>query len=243
MKRILKNCLIAACWLLLWQLGAMAVGSPVLLPSPWETAKAFVALAGTGFFWKTAGATLLRVAAGFLLGMAAGAALGILTAFSRLADDFLAPIRGIIKATPVTSFIILVWLWLTTTLTPVFIAFLMVTPIAWANVREGILAVDAQLLEMAEVFRLPRAKKLRHVYLPSVLPQWLAACTTGFGFAWKSGVAAEVIARPALSIGRNLYESKLYLNTEELFAWTAMVVLLSMLLERLLVRAMRRIRR
>ena len=119
----------------------------------------------------------------------------------------------------------------------------MVTPIAWANVREGILAVDAQLLEMAEVFRLPRAKKLRHVYLPSVLPQWLAACTTGFGFAWKSGVAAEVIARPALSIGRNLYESKLYLNTEELFAWTAMVVLLSMLLERLLVRAMRRIRK
>ena len=124
-----------------------------------------------------------------------------------------------------------------------FIAFLMVTPIAWANVREGILAVDAQLLEMAEVFRLPRAKKLRHVYLPAVLPQWLAACTTGFGFAWKSGVAAEVIARPALSIGRNLYESKLYLNTEELFAWTAMVVLLSMLLERLLVRAMRRIRK
>ena len=49
------------------------------------------------------------------------------------------------------------------------------------------------------MFRLPRAKKLRHVYLPSVLPQWLAACTTGFGFAWKSGVAAEVIARPALS--------------------------------------------
>ena len=93
------------------------------------------------------------------------------------------------------------------------------------------------------MFRLPRAKKLRHVYLPAVLPQWLAACTTGFGFAWKSGVAAEVIARPALSIGRNLYESKLYLNTEELFAWTAMVVLLSMLLERLLVRAMRRIRK
>ena len=142
-----------------------------------------------------------------------------------------------------TSFIILVLLWLTASLTPVFIAFLMVLPIAWANVREGVMAVDAQLLEMAEVFQLPRAKKLRHIYLPSVLPQYLAACTTGFGFAWKSGVAAEVIARPALSIGKNLYESKLYLNTEELFAWTAMVILLSMLLERGMVRMMRRIRK
>lgn len=243
MKRILKACFIAICWLALWQFAAMAAGSAILLPSPWETAKAFAALAGTGYFWKTAAATLLRVAAGFLLGMAAGTALGVLTAFSRLADEFLSPVRGIVKATPVTSFIILVLLWFTATLTPVFIALLMVMPIAWANVREGVLAVDAQLLEMAEVFRFSRTKKLRHIYLPSVLPQYLAACTTGFGFAWKSGVAAEVIARPAFSIGRNLYESKLYLNTEELFAWTALVILLSMLLERLMVRAMRRIRK
>ena len=243
MKRILRSCAIALCWLLLWQLAAMAAGSAVLLPSPWETAKALVALAGTGFFWKTTGMTLLRVAAGFLLGMAAGTALGVLTAASKAADAFLAPLRGVVKATPVTSFIILVLLWLTASLTPVFIAFLMVLPIAWANVREGVLAVDAQLLEMAEVFQLPRAKKLCHIYLPSVLPKYLAACTTGFGFAWKSGVAAEVIARPALSIGKNLYESKLYLNTEELFAWTAMVILLSMLLERAMVCMMRRIRK
>ena len=113
MKRILKACLIAICWLALWQFAAMAAGSAILLPSPWETVKAFAALAGTGYFWKTAGATLLRVAAGFLLGMAAGTALGVLTAFSRLADEFLSPIRGIVKATPVTSFIILVLLWFT----------------------------------------------------------------------------------------------------------------------------------
>ena len=243
MKRIVRPCAIAACWLLLWQVAAMAVGSAVLLPSPWETAKTLVGLAQTAFFWKTAGVTLLRVATGFLFGMAVGTALGVLTATSRLADAFLAPVRGVIKATPVTSFIILVLLWITTGLTPVFISFLMVMPIAWANVREGVLAVDGQLLEMAEVFRLSRMKKLRDIYLPAVLPQYLAACTTGFGFAWKSGVAAEVIARPALSIGRNLYESKLYLNTEELFAWTAIVILLSMLLERVMVRMMRRIRK
>lgn len=243
MKRSLKLCAIAACWLLLWQVAAMAVGSAVLLPSPAETAVALVKLSKTTYFWKSTGVTLLRVALGFLLGMVAGTALGVLTAASKAADAFLSPVRGIVKATPVTSFIILVLLWFTTSLTPVFITFLMVTPIAWANVREGVLAVDAQLLEMADVFRLSRKKKLKHIYLPAVLPQYLAACTTGFGFAWKSGVAAEVIARPALSIGRNLYESKLYLNTEELFAWTAMVILLSMALEWLMVRAMRRIRK
>lgn len=239
MPKPLKTIIIAICWLLLWQLAAMAVGSALLLPSPIVTAKALVQLAGTALFWKTTGTTLLRVAAGFLLGMAVGTVLGIITALSRGLDAFLGPLRSVVKATPVTSFIILVLLWLTTTLTPVFISFLMVMPIAWANVREGILAVDRQLIEMAELFRLPRRERLKHIYLPSLAPQYLAACTTGFGFAWKSGVAAEVIARPALSIGKYLYESKLYLNTDELFAWTAAVILLSMLLERLLVRAIK----
>lgn len=243
MKKGWKTCAVAAFWIAVWQLAAMLAGSAVLLPSPVETVRAFVSLAGTSLFWNTALMTLLRVTAGFLLGMAVGTALGVLTAVSKTANLFLAPIRGIIKATPVTSFIILVLLWLTTNLTPVFIAFLMVVPIAWANVREGILDVDAKLVEMADVFRLSRKKKLRHIYLPALLPQYLAACTTGFGFAWKSGVAAEVIARPAFSIGKYVYESKLYLETEELFAWTAAVVILSMVLEKLLVRAMGRIRK
>ena len=242
MPKPLKTIAIVVCWLLLWQVAAMAVGSALLLPSPIVTAKALVRLAGTALFWRTTGTTLLRVAAGFLLGMAVGTVLGIITALSRGLDAFLGPLRSVVKATPVTSFIILVLLWLTTTLTPVFISFLMVMPIAWANVREGILAVDGQLIEMAELFRLPRKERLKHIYLPAVVPQYLAACTTGFGFAWKSGVAAEVIARPALSIGKYLYESKLYLNTDELFAWTAAVILLSMLLEWVLVRAIKGVR-
>ena len=243
MPKPLKTAIIFLCWLLLWQLAAMAVGSALLLPSPIVTAKALVRLGSTALFWETTLATLLRVTAGFLLGMAAGTVLGVITALSRGADAFLSPLRSVVKATPVTSFIILVLLWITTTLTPVFIAFLMVMPIAWANVREGILAVDGQLLEMAELFRLPRRERLKRIYLPSVVPHYLAACTTAFGFAWKSGVAAEVIARPAHSIGKYLYESKLYLNTDELFAWTVAVILLSMLLERLLVRAIKGVRK
>ena len=75
------------------------------------------------------------------------------------------------------------------------------------------------------------------------MPQFLAACTTALGFAWKSGVAAEIIALPKQSIGYRLYESKLRIETVDLFAWTLMIVALSMLLERLLVWSMRRIRR
>jgi NitT/TauT family transport system permease protein len=96
---------------------------------------------------------------------------------------------------------------------------------------------------MAKTFGLSRWKILRQIYVPSVLPQFLAACTTALGFSWKSGVAAEIIALPKQSIGYRLYESKLRIETVDLFAWTLLVIVLSMLLEGLLVWSMRRIRR
>jgi NitT/TauT family transport system permease protein len=66
------------------------------------------------------------------------------------------------------------------------------------------------------------------------MPYLMAALTTGLGFAWKSGIAAEVICQPAQAIGKQLYFSKLYLETPQVFAWTAVVILLSVVLEKAL---------
>lgn len=246
MKRILKNKIVrvllsAAFWILVWQAAAWAVGKKLLLPSPIETCRALFMLAGTARFWGSCFSTLARVFCGFALGMLAGTALGVLTAVSGFADALLSPLRSVVKATPVTSFIILVLLYLTSSLTPMFIAFLMVVPIAWANVAEGIRSADKQLLEMADAFGFTRSKKLKAVYAPSVLPHFLSAAATGLGFAWKSGVTAEVIAHPALGMGKYINESKLYLETPELFAWTVAVIIMSFALEKLVMLALGRI--
>ena len=240
MKRIIKNKYLraligAAFWLLVWQAASMIRGSELLLPSPFTTAKALFYLALTGKFWLSCLMTLLRVFAGFLIGMLLGSLLGVLTAISGFAEALLSPLRSVVKATPVTSFIILVLLYLSSALTPMFIAFLMVLPIAWTNVANGVLSTDKQLLEMADVYGFSRMKKLRSVYAPSVLPHFLSAATTGLGFAWKSGVTAEVIAHPAFGIGKYIYESKLYLETADLFAWTVAVIILSFALEKLVI--------
>ena len=91
------------------------------------------------------------------------------------------------------------------------------------------------MTELAHAYAFGRKKTLREIYFPAVRPYLSAAATTGLGFAWKSCVAAEVIALSKNSVGRALYESKLYLETAELFAWTASVVLISVLFEKLLV--------
>ena len=238
-----KTALIALIYLAVWEAASLLVGKELLLPSPFTTLARLAVLLTKGESWLYAGLTLLRIMSGYVLGVSAGVLLAILTARSNFAEDLLSPLRAIVKASPVTSFILLALLWLSSDMVPLFISFLMVVPMVWSATAEAILQTDIRLVEMGRVFGLSRWQINRKIYIPSVLPQFLASCTTSLGFAWKSGVAAEIIALPKQSIGYRLYESKLRIETPDLFAWTLLIVALSMLLEWLLVRGMRRLRR
>ena len=228
-----------AVWLLLWQLASMAVGLPLLLPSPLAVLLRLGQLCTGADFWLTVASSLLRILLGFLLGVLFGTALAGLCWRFRLIDALARPLLGVLKSTPVASFIILALVWVKTTWLATVISFIMVLPLIYANVREGIDSADRQLLEMARGFRLSRRKTFRYCYLPAILPFFLSAVSSALGFAWKSGIAAEVLGRPARAIGSQIYDSKIYLETPDLFAWTLVVILLSVLLERLAVRFVR----
>ena len=154
-------------WLLVWQLLSFLIGSELLLPSPWAVVRSFCGLAQTTEFYRSILHTLLRVAAGFAAGMAAGLLAGTLTAFSRAADVLLTPLKNIIKATPVTSFIVLILLYFSSNVTPSAVAFLAVLPICWSNVCEGLRQTDKKMTELAHAYAFGRKKTLREIYLRS----------------------------------------------------------------------------
>ena len=230
-KKPLKIALPLAVWLGAWQLAALVVGSPLLLPGPAAVAVRLAALAGTGGFWLTALASLGRIFAGFAVGAAAGTLGAALAAAWPAADWILSPAVKVVRATPVASFIVLVLLWAPTGRVPAIIAGLMVLPVLWGNVRKGIDQTDPKLLEAAGMYRFSRWKLLGLVYLPSVLPYFASGCSTALGLAWKAGVAAEVLCQPRLAIGARLYGAKITLETDALFAWTLVVIVLSFLVE------------
>ncbi len=232
-----------AFWLGVWQLGAWAVersvegrGNELLLPYPGTVARTLAGLVLTADFWRAVWASLSRIFWGLAAGVGAGALLAALSAGSRWRDGLIAPAIRVIRATPVTSFILLVLLWTGRNAVPVIISALMVCPVVWENLRRGIRETDSALLEMARAYRFSRWKRIRLVYLPSLKPYFLSALTNSVGLAWKSGVAAEVLCVPKLALGSQIYRAKLYLEIPELFAWTVTVVCLSMLLESLLCR-------
>lgn len=232
--------LTAAFWLCIWQAVYLCVGQEILVVSPACVLQRLFQLAAEQTFWLTVLGSILRILSGFLFGMVLGILLAVPAARSKACRTLIRPVVSIIKATPVASFIILALVWMHSELVPAFSASLIVFPVVWENVLEGIEKTDAGLLQMSRMFCFGTAKTVCRVYLPSVMPYFTAACTTSLGLAWKSGVAAEVLSNLPFSIGGFIYDSKIYLETADLFAWTAVVILLSVLFEHLVARLMNR---
>ena len=205
-------------WLALWQLGAMAIDQQIILVSPLRVLSRLWELIPTPDFWGSIAYSLVRITAGFLLGVAAGTVLAALSARFRRVEELLAPAMLAIKSIPVASFIILALILFSSRNLAVPISFLIVLP----------------------VFRIPVGRSIRYVYLPQVMPYFLSACGSALGLCWKSGIAAEVIGMPEGSIGEQLQQAKVYLDTPDLFAWTLVIVLVSLAFERAFLALLRR---
>lgn len=238
--KIIRILLAAVFWIAAWQAAACAVGKELLLPRPITAARALVAAVRDTGFWGIVLRSLLRVFLGFAAGALLGVVLAVLSCWSKLCDTIFAPAIRMIRAVPVASFIILALIWLHSTILPAVIAGLIVLPVVWSNLCTGIRETDVQLLELAKVFRFGAFGTLRQVYLPSVAPYFQSACITSLGLAWKSGIAAEVLCQPRFAIGTQLYYAKIYFNTDSLFAWTVVVIVLSLLVEGALAKLLKR---
>lgn len=219
-------------WIALWQAAATAVDLELILPSPLACVKTLFLLLPTKELWLAVGGTLGRIFIGYAIGCLFGILLGAAAYFLPVAGEFIKPLMTVVKATPVSSFILLAVLWMSPNSVPMLIAALMVTPIVFGNVLTGLGEHSRMLREVAFVYGLSRTECMRKLFVPAVIPYVSAACLTSLGLAWKAGVAAEVLVVTKDSIGMWLYYSKIYFETAELFAWTVVVILLSFLLEK-----------
>ena len=220
-------------WLAVWQAAAMAIGQEVFLVSPLRALVTLAGLLPTADFWGRVAFSSGRILLGFLLGAVSSVLLAAAAHRLSWVELLLAPVMQLVKATPVASFIILALVWVRGSSLSTLIGFLMVLPVLYGAVQTGIRSADPQLLEMAQVFRLPVGRRLRAIWLPAVLPAFRQGCSVALGICWKSGVAAEVIGLPNGSIGDALYRTKITLSTGELFAWTFVIICLSAAFEKL----------
>ena len=231
-KKILFSFISIFIWLLLWEITARLINISFIIPTISDIANAVLGLMLKADFYLALLFSLGRILLGLLLGTLIGALLAVLTANIEFIHSLISPIMSVIKATPVASFIIILWFFFDKNLIPIIIAVLMVAPIIWEGMKDALGTKNKVLYEVAEIFELPIDKKIKILILPTVMKYTVPAIISASALAWKAGIAAEIITLTKISIGGNISNSKNMFEGAEMFAWTIAVVILSILLEK-----------
>ena len=235
-RRFWAKSLSIAAALAVWQAAAFLIAKQAFLltplPSPTAVLSRLLMLSTESSFWQAIACSAGRIFAGFFLALLLGGVLAVFSNRFPVLETLLWPYIAVMKGTPVASFIILCLILMASASLPTFASFLMVMPIIYTNVLQGLGSTNSKLLEMADVFRVGWWRRLIYIYLPQLKPYLLSACSIGLGMTWKAGIAAEVIGVSAGSIGEQLYYAKVYLLFQDLFAWTAVIIAVSVIAEK-----------
>lgn len=215
------------CLLILWEVVSRIVGARILLPPPGETWKELILIINSDNFWPAVISTTTRSLLGFGLTFLTAVLFALLTGLWKPLYFLFSPLVVITKAAPPISIILLALIWLGTEKAPVLVGSLVIFPIIYANIIAGVDNVDPKLIEMAAMYRISRLRKISEVYLPSVLPYLLAACSTALGLNLRAVIMTEVLSQPPISMGTNLQTARVFLNTAGVFAWTVVAVALA----------------
>jgi NitT/TauT family transport system permease protein len=196
LRRVLVPALSLLALLGLWQIAASLAGDARLMPPPAAVLAKVAAETATGELPFNLAVTLLRVAASFVIAMGLGVAVGILMGRVRLADELGQPWLVFFLNLPALVTIILAYIWIGLVESAAILAVaLNKIPNVVVTVREGAKALDRGLLEMAEVFGVPRRRRLRDVVLPQLHPYLIGAARSGLALIWKIVLVVELLGR------------------------------------------------
>jgi len=217
---------ILALWAVVTESGAV---DPLVLPSPRTVAAAGWRVATDGTLPAALGVSLERATVGLAVGLVVGLAAGVAVGLSRVGEAVVDPPLQMLRTLPLLGLTPLLILWTGIGETPkiALVAIGSLFPV-YLNTVAGIQAVDPRLLEAGRSLGLGRGELLRHVVLPSSLPQVLVGLRQALGIAWISLIVGEQI-NASSGLGHLINDAREYLQTDVVLVGLVVYALLGLL--------------
>lgn len=223
-----------AALLLIWEGLSLIKDSGAPIPGPLETLTATYGILCNLSFLKTVGSTLLRALAGFVISAVIGGGFGIVAGRNEGFRAFMTPVLVLVRSTPVVVFVLMAIVWFSADVVPVLIGMLMMLPVVYLNVSEGMLSIDRQTVQMAQFYGVGGRRLIRELYLPAIRPFVLSGISNAVGLGWRAIVAAEVLSHPQWGIGTSMHAAQLGRSVDVLMAWAFVTVIFGALFEKIL---------
>ncbi len=205
--------LVAAWWFVTW----MGWVKPLFVPSPVAIVEKFLSLVQGGFtgspLWEHVLISMRRVFGAFLLACAIGIPLGLAMGMNPIIRGIFDPPIEFYRPIPPLAYLPLMIIWFGIGETSkVLLIFLSVFAPVALGARSGVRSAGIEQIHAAYSFGATRWKVMRHVILPSAMPEILTAMRIGIGFGWTTLVAAEMVAATK-GIGYMVLSASQFLQT------------------------------
>lgn len=225
-------------WLSVWYIISLFINDNILLASPIEVFTKVYRMFFELSFYYAVFISLIRILLGFILSLIFSLIMSVLSVKYKFIEDLLKPVVFVLRSMPLASFVVLILFWVSGKNLSVVVCFFMVFPIFYENIKKGILNCNKNLIEMVQLFNLNNSDKIKYIYFSEVLPYFQSAASLAIGYSFKAGIAAEIIGLPRFSIGESLLESKMMFDVSEVMAWSVVVVLLSVIIEKIFMKVL-----
>ncbi|CAD5110013.1 taurine ABC transporter permease TauC [Zestomonas carbonaria] len=226
---------VASLLLAWWAVTAAGLIEPLFLPGPQAVLARGWRLLGEGYMdaslWQHLGASLGRIGLALVAAVLTAVPLGIAIGHNRIVRGIFDPLIEFYRPIPPLAYLPLIVIWCGIgELSKVLLIFLAIfAPVAIATAT-GVRSVDPAKVRAAQSLGATQAQLVRHVILPSALPDILTGIRIGLGVGWSTLVAAELIAATR-GLGFMVQSAAQFLVTDVVILGILVIALIAFALE------------
>ncbi len=213
-----------------WQLLSLQYNK-VFFPSPLDSIQALISIVRSGELVQNLVITFQRQIVGLICGVMLGISSGIIAGLNHKAELIVQPFINALLAVPAIVFVVMAMVWFGMgSIMAVFLVTLLVYPTMHVNTVEGFKSIDRSLLEMGRVYKLPVWITIQKIYLPGLTHSLIAGFSLCAAASVRLTIMAELLGARE-GIGQKIAISRAYLETERLFAWVLVLIMIIVFLE------------
>src|SRR6056297_3615319 len=232
MKRRIPDWLVGVCLLFFfWWIISLIINQSLIVPSPYEVLDQIVEEIQRGKLLPALAMTFLKAIQGLGIALLIGTPIGVFMGISRRFEEWIRPSTMVLRSMPIVSWLSsVIVIWGMGWQAPIFIIVTTLLPLIIYNIAQGVKSIDMKLIEMANVYQVPRSRIFSQIYMGSIVPFLLSSVRVSLGTMWKVAIVAEFMAGDS-GLGIEISWAKFYLETPTVFAFTAVAVISGLLLE------------
>lgn len=231
-KRFRDGLIVIVFWLIVWAILDLCIREDVaLFAGPDETFRVYINNLDNPDFWKAIWYTFAGLGGGYLMAVVIATVLGYRAFFSPWLRSLLSPFLGFFGYIPMISFTVAALLWYKGDNLFIPVSLFLSIPVIYKNTLIALDKADQKYIEKMKALNLPFSKKVAYMYRPALMPEYIQGCHRGLSMCWKSGIIAQYLHNKGLSIGVFLYTAKENGDMAGIFAWTIIIVVMTIVFE------------